>query len=56
MLIAMGAALVIARLWHAQGLLSSSGTSAGRFVGTNLTVGVILVGAVACLGRGAGAW
>ena len=52
----LGAVLVVARIWHAQGLLSSSGTSAGRFVGTNLTVLVILVGAVACLGNGFGAW
>ena len=54
--VAMGAVLVIARLWHAQGLLSSEGTSAGRFMGTNLTWLVLLVGAVACIGRGAGAW
>lgn len=52
--IALGATLVIARIWHAQGLLSREGTSAGRFVGTNLTGLVILVGAAACLGRGAG--
>ena len=56
LLVAMGAALVIARLWHAQGLLSSAGTSVGRFAGTNLTIMVILTGSVACLGRGAGAW
>lgn len=56
LLIAMGAILVVARVWHAQGLLSSSGTSAGRFAGTNLTAAVILAGAAACLGRGAGAW
>ena len=56
LLIAMGAVLAVARLWHAQGLLSSSGTSVGRFMGTNLTMLMILVGAVACLGRGAGAW
>lgn len=53
---AMGATLVVARLWHAQGLLSSSGVSAGRFMGTNLTGLVILVGAVAALGRGAKFW
>ena len=53
---AMGVTLVIARIWHAQGLLSSSGTSVGRFMGTNLTMMVILVGAVACLGRGAVVW
>ena len=56
LLIALGAVLVVGRFWHAQGLLSSSGTSPGRFVGTNMTIGVILVGAVACLGRGLGAW
>ncbi len=56
LLTAMGAVLVIARVWHAQGLLSSSGTSAGRFMGTNLTALVILTGAVATIGRGAGFW
>lgn len=56
LLVAMGATLVVARAWHAQGLLSSSGVSVGRFAGTNLTAVVILVGAAACLGRGAGAW
>jgi uncharacterized membrane protein YecN with MAPEG domain len=53
---AMAVALVVGRLWHAQGLLSSPGTSVGRFMGANLTVLVILVGAVATLGRGLGAW
>jgi hypothetical protein len=53
---AMAGTLVVARLWHAQGLLSSPGTSAGRFMGTNLTAVVILVGAVATTGRGFGAW
>lgn len=53
---AMGATLVFARLWHAQGLLSSEGVSAGRFMGTNLTGLVILAGAAGCLGRGAGIW
>ena len=52
--VAMGATLVFARLWHAQGLLSNEGVSAGRFMGTNLTGLVILVGALGCLGRGAG--
>jgi uncharacterized membrane protein YecN with MAPEG domain len=56
LVVAMGAVLVVARLWHAQGLLTSEGTSAGRFMGTNLTWLVILAGAIACLGRGAGAW
>ena len=56
LIVAMGATLVVARLWHAQGMLSKPGTSAGRFMGTNLTWLVLLVGAVACIGRGAGAW
>jgi uncharacterized membrane protein YecN with MAPEG domain len=56
LVVAMGTVLVVARLWHAQGLLSSEGTSAGRFMGTNLTWLVILAGAIACLGRGAGIW
>jgi hypothetical protein len=54
--VATGATLVIARLWHAQGLLSKEGASLGRFMGTNLTGLVILVGAAACLARGAGVW
>ena len=53
---ALGTTLVVARLWHAQGLLGSSGTSAGRFMGTNLTGLVILVGALAALGRGVQLW
>jgi uncharacterized membrane protein YecN with MAPEG domain len=53
---ALGATLVIARFWHAQGLLGSSGVSAGRFMGTNLTGLVILVGALAALGRGVQLW
>ncbi|MFM9968301.1 MAG: MAPEG family protein [Burkholderiales bacterium] len=53
---AMGGTLVVARLWHAQGLLSRSGTSAGRFMGTNLTGLVLLTGAIAVLGRGIAAW
>ena len=56
LVVAMGAVLVVARIWHAQGLLSNSGVSRGRFMGTNLTAGVILVGAVSCIGRGVGAW
>jgi uncharacterized membrane protein YecN with MAPEG domain len=56
LLAALAVALVVGRAWHAQGLLSSSGTSPGRFVGTTLTVLVVLVGAVACLGHGVGAW
>ena len=53
---AMTVTLIVARLWHAQGLLSNPGTSAGRFMGTNLTGLVILVGAAATMGRGFGAW
>jgi uncharacterized membrane protein YecN with MAPEG domain len=53
---ALGATLVVARVWHAQGLLGSTGLSAGRFVGTNLTALVILVGALAVLGRGVKFW
>ncbi len=53
---ALATLLVAGRLWHAQGLLSSSGTSVGRFAGTNMTLIVIVVSAVACLGRGIGAW
>ena len=56
LIIALGATLVIARLWHAQGILSKAGVSAGRFMGTNLTGLVLLAGAVACIGRGAGGW
>jgi uncharacterized membrane protein YecN with MAPEG domain len=53
---AMGTVLVVARLWHAQGLLSSAGTSVGRFMGTNLSAAVIIVGAIAAIGRGVAAW
>ena len=56
LIVAMGATLVVARISHAQGILSKPGQSAGRFVGTNLTGLVLLVGAAACIGRGAGAW
>lgn len=52
----MGAALVVGRLLHAQGLLSKPGTSAGRFLGTNLTMLVILAGAAACIGKGLAIW
>lgn len=49
---AIAITLIVARLWHAQGLLSSPGTSTGRFMGANLTALVILVGAVATMSRG----
>ena len=54
--IALGATLVVARVLHAWGLFSSSGVSAGRFIGTNLTGLVLVVGSLACVGRGAGLW
>lgn len=53
---ALGGTLVVARVWHAQGLLGKSGVSAGRFMGTNLTAMVILVGALAVVGRGLKFW
>ena len=56
LIIALGATLVVARISHAQGILSKPGQSAGRFVGTNLTGLVLLVGAAACIGRGGGLW
>lgn len=44
----LGAALVLFRLCHAQGLLSSPGTSIGRFVGTAGTNTLLIVsGAIA---------
>ena len=46
LIIALGATLVIARLWHAQGILSKPGVSAGRFMGTNLTGLVLLAGSL----------
>lgn len=53
---ALAITLVAARVLHAQGLLSNSGISAGRFVGTNLSGAVLLVGGVTAIGRGLGAW
>lgn len=53
---ALGTALVIGRLLHAQGLLSRAGTSVGRFSGTNLTIATILVSSLAVLGRGLHLW
>lgn len=53
---AMGGALVVGRVLHAQGLVASPGATFGRFVGTNLTALVILTGSIALLGRGAGFW
>ncbi|MEZ5456226.1 MAG: MAPEG family protein [Lysobacteraceae bacterium] len=40
---ALGGVLLFARLAHAIGLSTTSGTSPGRFVGTLLTWGVLLV-------------
>jgi uncharacterized membrane protein YecN with MAPEG domain len=53
---ALGGGLVVARALHAQGLIASGGATFGRFVGTSLTMLVVLVGAVACAGRGFAAW
>jgi uncharacterized membrane protein YecN with MAPEG domain len=53
---AMGTTLIIGRLSHAYGLKRSSGASTGRFAGTNLTILVLLCGAVAVLGRGLKFW
>lgn len=47
---ALGAALVVGRLLHAQGLSSSGGISFGRTVGTSLTWIVLLAGALGALG------
>jgi uncharacterized protein len=52
----LGGALILGRLIHAQGILKKSGTSAGRFIGTNLTGLVILAGSAAVLGRGLSIW
>lgn len=43
---ALGTAFVLARIGHAFGLARSSGTSAGRFLGTLVTWGAIVVLAV----------
>lgn len=56
LLMSMAVVLVLARLWHAQGMLSNVPLSAGRVWGTSATWLVILVGAVATVGRGAGVW
>ncbi len=45
----LGLALTIGRIFHAQGLAISGGTTFGRFVGTLLTWGVFLVGGIAAL-------
>jgi uncharacterized membrane protein YecN with MAPEG domain len=43
---ALGIALVISRLLHAQGLLSSRGATPGRFLGINLTWIVLVVASI----------
>jgi len=53
---AMAATLILGRLLHAYGIMGSSGTSTGRFAGTNLTMLVLLTGAVTVLGRGVQLW
>lgn len=46
---ALGAALVVARLAHAQGLGRSEGESPGRFLGTVTTFSVLIVASCLCL-------
>ena len=46
---ALGIALTVGRLAHAQGMYQSLGVSPGRFVGATLTWLVLLVGGLACL-------
>lgn len=45
----LGAALVVGRLAHVQGLTSSAGDSAGRIVGNGLTWVAIFVGAIVAI-------
>jgi uncharacterized membrane protein YecN with MAPEG domain len=49
--LAGGAALFVGRLLHAWGLSRHAGVSVGRFVGTGLTWGVLLIAALAALWR-----
>lgn len=51
---AMGIALVVCRLAHAQGLSGSDGTSPGRFVGAAGTLLLLLIGAIWAVLRFAG--
>ena len=46
---ALGAALVVARLAHAQGLGRSDGESPGRFLGTVTTFSVLIAASSLCL-------
>jgi uncharacterized protein len=48
---ALGIALVIGRLMHAQGVGGSAGASTGRLVGMGLTYLVMIVAAIALLWR-----
>lgn len=47
---AFGLPLVVARIAHARGLLRTAGHSAGRFWGTLVTWGVLVLGALALIG------
>ena len=47
----LGAVFVVARAWHAQGLSSSAGRTAGRFYGTLITLLVIAALSVLLLVR-----
>lgn len=50
----LGAALIIGRLLHAQGLSRSAGTSKGRFIGTLLTWLMLAVAALLAVGVAVG--
>lgn len=45
----IGLVLLIGRMLHAWGLISSSGTSPGRFLGTLSTWGIFIYSAVMCV-------
>ena len=49
----LGIALIVARLLHAQGLLSSRGATPGRFLGINLTWIVLIVASIRAIILGA---
>jgi uncharacterized membrane protein YecN with MAPEG domain len=49
MLHTVGGLLTVGRVLHAVGLYGTTGRSAGRFIGTNLTWLALLVGAVASI-------
>jgi uncharacterized protein len=48
---AIGAGLLVGRFFHAWGLSRASGTSAGRFIGTNLTWLALVAASVVALWR-----